>query len=113
MVGAGYIGVEMAEALIAARLPGDRPGPGRAAHVDARPGHGRPGARRDGGLGIELVTGAEVTELLDRRTTAGCAAVVTEDGEYPADLVVLGLGVAPETSLARAAGLPLGGPAGC
>jgi len=35
-------------------------------------------------------------------------AVATEDAEYPADVVVLGIGVRPETTLARAAGLPLG-----
>ncbi|NED84354.1 FAD-dependent oxidoreductase, partial [Streptomyces sp. SID11233] len=38
-------------------------------------------------------------------------AVRTDEAEYPADVVVLGLGVRPQTDLARAAGLPLG-PAG-
>ncbi|MGH3929535.1 MAG: FAD-dependent oxidoreductase, partial [Pseudonocardiaceae bacterium] len=35
-------------------------------------------------------------------------AVVTDDGQLPVDIVVLGLGVRPATELARAAGLPLG-----
>jgi NADPH-dependent 2,4-dienoyl-CoA reductase/sulfur reductase-like enzyme len=59
------------------------------------------------GLGITMVNDARVTELLtgdDGRVRA----VVTEDAEYPADVVVMGIGVRPETSLAMAAGLPLG-----
>ena len=34
--------------------------------------------------------------------------MLTTAGEHPADVVVLGLGVRPQTALARAAGLPLG-----
>jgi NADPH-dependent 2,4-dienoyl-CoA reductase/sulfur reductase-like enzyme len=54
-----------------------------------------------------MVGGAEVTKVLtgdDGRVRA----VATEDAEFPADVVVLGVGVRPETGLARAAGLPLG-----
>jgi NADPH-dependent 2,4-dienoyl-CoA reductase/sulfur reductase-like enzyme len=36
------------------------------------------------------------------------AAVRTDDGRYPCDLVVLGLGMGPEVTLAREAGLRLG-----
>jgi NADPH-dependent 2,4-dienoyl-CoA reductase/sulfur reductase-like enzyme len=36
------------------------------------------------------------------------SAVATDAGSFPADLVVLGTGVAPETTLAREAGLTLG-----
>ena len=42
------------------------------------------------------------------RGTAGSSAVVTAEGPMPADVVVLGLGVRPNTALAEAAGLPLG-----
>ncbi|WP_329812704.1 FAD-dependent oxidoreductase, partial [Streptomyces sp. GSL17-113] len=58
-------------------------------------------------LGIETVLGAAVTEVLtDNQGRA--RAVATQDAEYPADVVVLGLGVRPATALAREAGLPLG-----
>jgi NADPH-dependent 2,4-dienoyl-CoA reductase/sulfur reductase-like enzyme len=58
-------------------------------------------------LGITMVNDAEITEL--RTGEDGrVRAVATEDAEYPADVVVLGIGVRPETTLARAAGLPLG-----
>ncbi|MCD9140614.1 FAD-dependent oxidoreductase [Streptomyces albireticuli] len=107
IVGAGYIGVEMAEALVRrgyavtvverAAQPMSTLDPDMGALV------------RDAmcGMGIEVVTGAAVIEV---RTGAGgeVTAVVTDAAEYPADVVVLGLGVRPETALARAAGLPVG-----
>ncbi|MBB5119166.1 flavoprotein oxidoreductase [Streptomyces eurocidicus] len=107
IVGAGYIGVETAEALV-------RRGFGvtvveRAAQPMSTLDPDMGALVRDAmcGMGIEVVTGAEVTEV---RTGAGgeVTAVVTDAAEYPADVVVLGLGVRPETTLARAAGLPVG-----
>jgi NADPH-dependent 2,4-dienoyl-CoA reductase/sulfur reductase-like enzyme len=107
VVGAGYIGVEMAEALMR-----------RGYHVTVLDQAEQPMTTLDpdmgvlvreamSGMGIETVTGAAVTEI--RTGEDGRArAVRTEDEEYPADLVVLGLGVRPETTLARKAGLPLG-----
>ncbi len=59
------------------------------------------------GMGITTVSGAEVTKIL----TGGdgrVRAVATDGDTYPADVVVLGLGVEPETTLARGAGLPVG-----
>ncbi|MGK5627171.1 FAD-dependent oxidoreductase [Streptomyces sp. URMC 123] len=107
VVGAGYIGVEMAEALIRrgyevtvlerAEQPMSTLDPDMGALVHEAMCR----------MGIETVTGAAVTEV--RTGPDGRAvAVVTEGAEYPADVVVLGLGVRPETGLARAAGLPLG-----
>ncbi|MFE5872425.1 FAD-dependent oxidoreductase [Streptomyces roseifaciens] len=111
VVGAGYIGVEMAEALVLR---------GYAVTVVER--SSQPMATLDpdmGGLvrdamtamGIEVVTDTEVTAV--RTGPDGSArAVATNAGEFPADVVVLGLGVRPETTLARAADLPLGASGG-
>ncbi|WP_433858700.1 FAD-dependent oxidoreductase [Streptomyces kronopolitis] len=107
VVGAGYIGVEMAEALIH-----------RGYEVTVLERTAQPMSTLDPdmgalvheamcAMGIETVCGTTVTGVLsgtDRRARA----VTTEDAEYPADVVVLGMGVSPETTLARAAGLPLG-----
>ncbi|MFI9052230.1 FAD-dependent oxidoreductase [Streptomyces sp. NPDC053427] len=107
VIGAGYIGVEMAEALI-----------NRGYQVTVLEAREHPMSTLDPdmgalvheamcGLGIETVRGAAVTAVLT--DAAGKArAVTTEDAEYPADVVVLGMGVRPETTLAAAAGLPLG-----
>ncbi|WP_441248624.1 FAD-dependent oxidoreductase [Kitasatospora sp. McL0602] len=107
VVGGGYIGVEMAEAMALRGL--------RVTLV-SRPAEPMPTLDPDMGrlvrlgmekLGIEVLGGAEAVEVLlgaDGRPTA----VRSTAGEHPADLVVLGLGVRPRTALARAAGLPLG-----
>ncbi|MFG2149591.1 FAD-dependent oxidoreductase [Streptomyces sp. NPDC048696] len=107
IVGAGYIGVEMAEALlhrdyeVTVVTRGEQP----MSTLDAD--MGRLVREAMDGMGITTVTGAEVTKILtgdDGRVRA----VATEDAEYPADVVILGIGVEPQTELARAAGLPLG-----
>ncbi|MFE1425314.1 FAD-dependent oxidoreductase [Streptomyces fungicidicus] len=107
VVGAGYIGVEMAEALINRGYRVTVVNRGREPMATLDPDMGRLVHRAMEGMGITMVNDAEVTELLtgdDGRVRA----VVTADAEYPADVVVLGIGVRPETALARAAGLPLG-----
>ncbi|MFE7799679.1 FAD-dependent oxidoreductase [Nocardia sp. NPDC057440] len=107
VIGAGYIGVEMAEALIKRDFAvtmvnrGDEP----MSTLDPDMGALVRIAMCD--MGVEIVSSAEVTEI---RTGADgrASAVVTSECEYPADVVVLGIGVRPETALAKAAGLPLG-----
>ncbi|MEU3280575.1 FAD-dependent oxidoreductase [Streptomyces antibioticus] len=107
VVGAGYIGVEMAEALIDRGFEVTVVNRGSEPMATLDPDMGRLVHRAMEGLGITMVNDAEVTGV---RTGADgrVRAVVTDAAECPADVVVLGIGVRPETSLAEAAGLPLG-----
>ncbi|MCT7356482.1 FAD-dependent oxidoreductase [Streptomyces sp. 15-116A] len=107
VVGAGYIGVEMAEAMIKRGYEVTAVNRGEEPMATLDPDMGRLVREAMEGMGITMVNGTEVTKLLtgdDGRVRA----VGTEDAEFPADVVVLGIGVRPETALARAAGLPLG-----
>ncbi|MER5431391.1 FAD-dependent oxidoreductase [Streptomyces sp. NPDC002588] len=107
VVGAGYIGVEMAEALIKHGFEVTVVNRGSEPMSTLDPDMGRLVHEAMEGLGVAMVNDAEVTELLTDRD-GRVRAVVTKDAEYPADVVVLGIGVRPETALAEAAGLPLG-----
>ena len=102
VVGGGYIGLEMAEAFRRRGCPSVTVLE-QAAHVmptlDADMGQLVSDAMRR--AGIEVRCGVRVTGF-----SAG--AVHTEAGDVPADLVVLGLGVAPNTGLAAEAGLATG-----
>jgi len=101
VVGAGYIGLEVAEAFVRRKasvtVVTNTPevmttlDPDMGGHVTA--------AMR--GLGVTVRCGVEVTGFEP-------GSVLTADGSIPADLVVLGMGVAPNASLAKAAGLVLG-----
>jgi NADPH-dependent 2,4-dienoyl-CoA reductase/sulfur reductase-like enzyme len=59
------------------------------------------------GIGIDVRTDTAVTGF-DTGSDGRIRSVVTADGSIPADVVVLGLGVRPNTALARSAGLTLG-----
>ncbi|HTY30928.1 FAD-dependent oxidoreductase [Mycobacterium sp.] len=107
VVGGGYIGVEMAEALVrhgvAVTVVDQAAEPMTTLDPDMRPAvH-----RAMEGIGIEVRTGTAVTGFQTGRD-GRIRAVVTGGGSIPADVVVLGLGVRPDTALAREAGLPLG-----
>ncbi|PYC76572.1 flavoprotein oxidoreductase [Micromonospora arborensis] len=106
VVGGGYIGVEIAEALIQRDLSvtlveaGSQP----MATVDGDMAELVADAMR--GLGIQIRTDLPVTGLEQR--DGRVSAVVTAEGPIPTDVVVLGLGVRPNTGLAEAAGFPIG-----
>jgi len=60
-------------------------------------------SRRHAQAGVRIVTNTRVNALLGKQHVE---AVQCSDGTtYPADLVVVGVGILPETELARAAGL--------
>ncbi|MFF0090162.1 FAD-dependent oxidoreductase [Streptomyces canus] len=107
VVGAGYIGVEMAEALINRGYEVTVVNRGSEPMSTLDPDMGRLVHEAMEGLGITMVDDAAVTKVLTGED-GRVRAVATENAEYPADVVVLGIGVRPETTLARAAGLPLG-----
>lgn len=107
VVGAGYIGVEMAEAMLKRGFEVTVLNRGEQPMATLDPDMGRLVHDAMDGLGITTVNGAGVTAI---RTGADgrVSAVETADASYPADVVVLGIGVEPETALARAVGLPVG-----
>jgi NADPH-dependent 2,4-dienoyl-CoA reductase/sulfur reductase-like enzyme len=107
VVGGGYIGLEMAEAMTARGLD--------VTVVEAAP---QPMSTLDPdmgvlvadallGMGITLHRGEPVTAI-STGPSGRVSGVVTTQREIPADLVVLGLGVRPQTTLAAAAGVKIG-----
>ncbi|MFE1787834.1 FAD-dependent oxidoreductase [Streptomyces sp. NPDC059525] len=108
VVGAGYIGVEMAEALVhrGYEVTVLHRGPQPMATLD--PDMGGLVHRAMNAMGIVTVSGAEVVKILEDEEGRARAVATASGEEYPADVVVLGIGVEPRTSLAREAGLPLG-----
>ncbi len=105
VVGAGYIGLEMAEALVR-----------RGLEVTVVESGGAPMSTLDpdmGALITDAVRGMAIEVRLDDPVRAiegerRVAAVVTDTARLPADIVVLGLGVRPNSDLAAAAGIACG-----
>lgn len=111
VVGAGYIGVEMAEALVRRGFRVTMVTRGAEPMSTLDPDMGALVREAMVGMDIRLITDAEVTGM--RTGPDGrVRAVTTADAEYRADVVVLGIGVRPATELARRAGLPLGADGG-
>ncbi|MBT2429324.1 FAD-dependent oxidoreductase [Streptomyces sp. ISL-112] len=107
VVGAGYIGVEMAEAMLRRGFEVTVLNRGEQPMATLDPDMGALVHDAMDGLGITTVNGASVTKILtgpDGRVSE----VATEERTYPADVVVLGIGVEPEAELAREAGLTVG-----
>ena len=106
IVGGGYIGLEMAEALVLRGLHVSMVE--RSAQVmntlDSDMGSLVSKALQD--VGVELF----LEESLEHFETGegGISAVITDKRRIPADLVILALGVRPESVLAVNAGIPLG-----
>jgi NADPH-dependent 2,4-dienoyl-CoA reductase/sulfur reductase-like enzyme len=107
VVGGGYIGLEMAEALVQLGLEVTlvEAGPQPMSSLD--PDMGVLVSEALLALGITLHRGEAVTAVATG-ADGRARAVVTTEREVPADLVVLGLGVRPNTALAREAGITVG-----
>jgi NADPH-dependent 2,4-dienoyl-CoA reductase/sulfur reductase-like enzyme len=107
VVGAGYIGVELAEALVRRGLSVTVLEKAQQPMSTLDPDLGALVREAMTGLGIDVRTDESV-QAIEASDAGVLAGVVTNRGRYPADIVVLGLGVRPDTDLAKAAGLPLG-----
>jgi NADPH-dependent 2,4-dienoyl-CoA reductase/sulfur reductase-like enzyme len=96
VIGAGYIGIEMAEAMKRRGL--------QVTVVDQAE---QPMTTLDTDMGALIATamekmgisyrGGEPVQSIEAGDSGRAAAVVTQRGRYPADIVVLGLGVRPNT----------------
>ena len=106
VIGGGYIGVEMAEAMVNRGLEVTllEKAPQPLSTVDPDMGAKVRAAIVE--MGIEVRVNAHVTgiDMADGRVRA----VETPDGTLPADVVVLGLGVRPNSKLAEDSGIPVG-----
>jgi NADPH-dependent 2,4-dienoyl-CoA reductase/sulfur reductase-like enzyme len=107
VIGGGYVGLEMAEALR-----------DRGVHVTVVDRSATPIGTFDPDIGefiadalraldIELVM-STAAEAIETDAQGRATAVVAGGRSIPADLVILGLGVRPNVALAQQAGIPLG-----
>jgi NADPH-dependent 2,4-dienoyl-CoA reductase/sulfur reductase-like enzyme/rhodanese-related sulfurtransferase len=107
VVGGGFIGLEMAENLIHLGLQVTLLQKGDQVMSPMDPEMARYVERHLEKNGIRLELNADVCEF--KPTVHGSLEVHTQSGQvYPADLVVLGIGVRPENWLAKKAGLEIG-----
>jgi NADPH-dependent 2,4-dienoyl-CoA reductase/sulfur reductase-like enzyme len=107
VVGAGYIGVEVAEGLLERGLQVtvvERLDAPMAAVLDADMATDVAGAMRAAGIDLRLGTAVTGFTVGGGRVTA----VQTAAGAVEADIVLIGLGVRPNADLARAAGIGVG-----
>ncbi|MGH3883513.1 MAG: FAD-dependent oxidoreductase [Pseudonocardiaceae bacterium] len=107
VVGGGYIGIEMAEAMVRRGLAVTLVDRAAEPMTTLDPDMGALVREAMQGMGITVLTATPVTGF-DTGPDGRVSAVGTADGTLPADIVVLGLGVRPAAELAGAAGLPLG-----
>lgn len=107
VIGSGYIGLEIAEAMVERGIAVSVLDRGDAPMRTLDPDMGEMVAHAMRGLGIDLHLGTDVTGVetdADGRVTA----VACTDGTHPADAVILGMGVRPDVALADASGIPVG-----
>lgn len=106
IVGGGYIGIELAEALVMRGIQVTIVQRSDQVMEAFDPSMAKLVAEGLERHGVTLLTGSEVTGFEIEGDTA--RAVVTGDRTIPGDLFVLGMGVTPNSKLAESAGLRLG-----
>ncbi len=108
IVGGGYIGLEMAEALHMRGLK---------VYIIQRSAQLMPSFDHDMGeklsnslleSGIILYRNEEMQGIAQKKGTDLAIGVITDKRTIPADLIILGLGVSPNSKLAKDADIPLG-----
>jgi NADPH-dependent 2,4-dienoyl-CoA reductase/sulfur reductase-like enzyme len=107
VLGGGYIGLEMAEVLLdrglAVTVVLADPLPMQQLDADM----GERVCAAMGRMGIDVQNDQPVREI-ESDADGVVRAVRTDEGSYPADVVVLGTGMGPEVALAKDAGLQVG-----
>lgn len=111
VVGGGYIGLEMAEAMVTRGLEVTLVDKAPAPLGIFDPDMSAIVADAMTALGIRLVMGQAVVAF-DVTAAGDVVGVSVGDDTIPADLVILGLGVQPNVGIASAAGVPLGSSGG-
>jgi len=107
VIGGGYIGLEMAENLVHRGLEVTLVEMLDQVMAPLDPECARLVERHLEKHGVRLALGDAVAGF--KQTANGSLEVGTKSGKtYPADIVILAIGVRPETQLARAAGLEIG-----
>jgi NADPH-dependent 2,4-dienoyl-CoA reductase/sulfur reductase-like enzyme len=106
IVGGGYIGLEMAEAMVMRGLKVSLVEKADQVMGTLDPDMGELVSRALIKIGVNLFCGEGLTGFEADRGKV--RAVVTERRTIPADIVIMGLGVRPNSALAERAGLPLG-----
>lgn len=107
VVGAGYIGVEMAEAMVLRGLSTTILDQAPEPFTQVDPDMGALIRKAMEGMGITVLTGTPVNGF-DVGEDGRVRAVRAGDTVLPADIVIMGLGVKPNVRLAADAGLPIG-----
>ena len=111
VVGAGYIGVEMAEAMVNRGLETTIVDQAPEPFTQVDPDMGALIHEAMEGMGITVLTGVSV-DGFDVGEDGRVRAVRAGDTVLPADIVIIGLGVKPNASLAADAGLTIGASGG-
>jgi NADPH-dependent 2,4-dienoyl-CoA reductase/sulfur reductase-like enzyme len=106
VIGGGYIGLEMAEALVMRGLSVSLVDKAPQPMSTLDPDMGALVADAIRGIGVELVLGEGIEGYEAEKGRV--RGVVTSERTLPTDLVVLGLGVRPAGDLAAEAGIPTG-----